>query len=149
MDDINRSSGKYRMTLQFNTSDEGQRQCLNFLSICGYKKNQILSIMVQEFIETYGFDIEEMTGEDIKKFIKSYPYIKKMKGQNHYIPLPVQQYTTPEEPDKILEPKDEKQKEKRQTRTEDKNPEILSTGLSDDFEIDNAKADQALAAFGL
>ncbi len=159
MDEKNKSSGRYRMYIQFNTKDEAQRKCLNFLSICGYKKNQMLAIMVQEFLERYELDPDELSGDDIKKFVKSYPYIRQVKEKgNQYIPVPVPVQETyrqlEDKPAKVSPPKAERESESTaaadmKQKKEDQKPEIFAHSNDEDFEIDNKNADQVLSAFGL
>ena len=145
-----------RITVQFNTRDEAQSQCLKFLNICGYKKNQILALMAKEFIETYGFDIEELTQDNIKEFLEAYQYIQDFKNK------PAPMVNMAEIPTPIIMPEQNSQSQiavpvvnKNVVNDKDDNkmiPKIAIPTVEEDdipFEVDEGKADQALSAFGL
>ncbi len=124
----NNAPESYRLHIQFNMEDELQRQCINFLGLCGYRKNQILALMVKEFIEVYNFDLDSITADEIKVFLDSYQYIQKFKKQSQCAPAPAI-------PDNAVQP------------TAD-NTSPTNSDFNDTI-IDNEQADKALAAFGL
>ncbi len=128
-----------RITVQFNTEDEEQKRALKFLDKCGYKKNKIIAIMISELIEKYGFDIDELTSDEIKEFASGYEYIKQSR-------VNVQAYP----PVALQAPRTEKNKE---TNNDIKTEKKAVKGTNNDTvkvsSIDMDRANLALSAFGL
>lgn len=133
----NENSHAFRLHIQFNTKDEAQRQCLNFLGLCGNRKNKILGLMAKEFIETYGFKLDEMTEDDVKVFLDSYQYIQNFKRKNAVTPIVS---VSAEQAEEVETPRPANKK---------KNTVKTKTPQDEEFEIDENMADQALSAFGL
>lgn len=65
-----------RISIQFNLDDPKQKNCTDFLDKCGYKKNQILSLIVEEFLDIYDLNIETLTDDDIRAYLTSYKYLR-------------------------------------------------------------------------
>ena len=65
----------YKIGIQFNTDDPRQRDAINFLGLCGYRRNKIIGIMVEEFVTKY--KLNDADPEYIKQFVDSYEFIKK------------------------------------------------------------------------
>lgn len=160
-----KASGSYRMTVQFNTSDENQRFALNFLSICGYKKNQIIALMAKEFAETYNLNIEDMTMDDVKNFVDSYNYIQNFKNNKQIIPVVIDPGHGYSATNNISSQREAIQNAGHGSNMQNNSPsnspeaaddylpphrpKVINDGLVDGFEMDSGKADKALAAFGL
>ena len=145
-----KSSGMYRLSVQFDTTDEDQRFAINFLSICGYRKNQIIALMAKEFAEIYNLDIEKMSMEDVKSFIDSYPYIQNFKNSRQVIPVLIGS-----DGQAILSVEKSAEKKDFEENTievpEENNPKVtvIDEVASNEFKMDMSKADKALSAFGL
>lgn len=168
----NSKSNAYRIIIQFNIDDELQRQCLNFLALCGYKKNQVISLMVKEFIETYNFNVESMTNDDIKKFLDSYNYIQNFKRSNNGYMMSMPPFNFINNNQNYLSENGETPYIQSEDVSSDKNkkavhapsiptseeediamlnqmPNNFNDIIEDDIEIDTDMANKVLSVFGL
>ena len=123
------------MMIQFNAGDPKQMDAVDFLNACGYKKNRVLSIMVKEFVEFH--NLKSLDKEYLKRFIDSYDFINDFvkNAVKTQIVLPVQPAVENSVP--VVEPVDSA------------DPSGFNSIETAETQVDDKKADAALAAFGL
>lgn len=154
----NKPNTKYKLGIQFNTDDPRQRTAVNFLSLCGYKKNKLLGIIVEEFIERHG--LNDADSEYLKQFVDSYDFIisaANITAVHSYQPMIAQPQTTHTDAgltqEQPVSTKHETKKTKQPQKTMDSksndHEKIQAEITQKPIEYDKDKANAALSAFGL